>query len=97
MVGYVKCYAVRSLFAIRDHAPVASFQWRIAVNPPQESEFRGVLEALETCFETPRVSGELERWIADVQRNVDSVGTLLPKLKVNMPRAVGKSPSMNRN
>ena len=49
------------------------------MNVPQESEFRDVLQLLETCLETPRVSGELERWIADVQRNVASIGTLLPK------------------
>jgi hypothetical protein len=49
------------------------------MNVPQESEFRDVLQLLETCLETPRVSGELERWIADVQRNVASIATLLPK------------------
>jgi hypothetical protein len=49
------------------------------MNVPQESEFRDALQLLETCLETPRVSGELERWIADVQRNVASIGTLLPK------------------
>src|SRR4029077_1764637 len=49
------------------------------MNAPQESEFRHVLQLLETSLETPRVSGELERWIAEVQRNVASIGTLLPK------------------
>jgi hypothetical protein len=49
------------------------------MNAPQESEFRAVLQLLETCLETPRVCGELERWIADVQRNVESIGTLLPR------------------
>lgn len=49
------------------------------MNAPQESEFRDVLQLLETCLETPRVSGELERWIAEVQKNVASIGRLLPK------------------
>lgn len=49
------------------------------MSAPQESEFRVVLQLLETCLETPRVSGELERWIAEVQRNVALIGTLLPQ------------------
>lgn len=49
------------------------------MNAPGKSEFRDALQLLETCLETPRVSGELERWIADVQRNVALIGTLLPK------------------
>src|SRR5258708_22890638 len=49
------------------------------MNAPQESEFRNVLQLLETCLETPRVSGELERWIADMQKNVELIGMLLPK------------------
>ena len=49
------------------------------MNAPQESEFRDMLQLLETSLETPRVSGELERWIAEVQKNVASIGTLLPK------------------
>ena len=49
------------------------------MNAPQESEFRDVLQLLETCLETPRVSGELERWIAEVQGNVALIGRLLPK------------------
>jgi hypothetical protein len=49
------------------------------MNTPQQSEYRDVLQSLETCLETPRVSGELERWIADVQKNVELVGKLLPR------------------
>jgi len=49
------------------------------MNAPQKSEFRDALQSLEMCLECPRVSGELERWIADVQRNVAFIGTLLPK------------------
>jgi hypothetical protein len=49
------------------------------MNAPQQSEFRDALQSLETCLETPRVSGELERWMADVQRNVESIGKLLQK------------------
>ncbi len=49
------------------------------MNAPRESEFRNALQLLETCLETPRVSGELERWIADVQKSVALIGTLLPK------------------
>jgi hypothetical protein len=49
------------------------------MNAPQESDFRNVLQLLETSLETPRVSGELERWISEVQKNVASIGTLLPK------------------
>jgi hypothetical protein len=48
------------------------------MNMPQQSEFRDVLQSLETCLETPRVSGELERWVAAVQKNVELVGRLLP-------------------
>lgn len=50
------------------------------MNPTDhEDEFRDALHALETCLETPRVSGELERWLVDVQRNIDWVGTLLTR------------------
>jgi len=49
------------------------------MNAPQQSEFRDLLQSLETCLETPRVSGELERWIAAVQKNVESIGRLLPE------------------
>jgi len=49
------------------------------MNAPQEPEFRDVLQSLETCLETPRVSGDLERWIADVQKNVEMIGTLLAR------------------
>ena len=49
------------------------------MNVPRKSEFRDLLQLLETCLETPRVSGELERWIADVQGNVALIGKLLPK------------------
>jgi len=49
------------------------------MNATRESEFREALQLLETSLETPRVSGELERWVAEVQKNVASVGTLLPK------------------
>jgi hypothetical protein len=49
------------------------------MNTPQQSEYRDVLQSLETCLETPRVSGELERWIADVKKNVELVGNLLPR------------------
>jgi hypothetical protein len=48
------------------------------MNAPQQSEFRDVLQSLETSLETPRVSGELERWIAAVQKNIESMGRLLP-------------------
>jgi hypothetical protein len=48
------------------------------MNTPQQSEYRDVLQSLETSLETPRVSGELERWIAAVQKNVESMGRLLP-------------------
>jgi len=48
------------------------------MNAPQESDFREVLQSLETSLEMPRVSGELERWIAAVQKNVESIGRLLP-------------------
>jgi chromosome segregation ATPase len=48
------------------------------MNTPQQSEFRDVLQSLETSLETPRVSGELERWIAAVQKIVESMGRLLP-------------------
>ena len=49
------------------------------MNAPKVSEFRDLLQSLETCFETPRVSGSLEPWIADVHRNVELIGELLPK------------------
>src|SRR5262245_14439387 len=49
------------------------------MNTPQKSEFRDILQTLETCLETPRVSGELERWIAAVQKNVESIDRLLPR------------------
>jgi len=49
------------------------------VNAPQASEFRNVLQLLETCLETPRVSGEFEPWITDVQRNVELIGKLFPR------------------
>jgi hypothetical protein len=49
------------------------------MNAPQESAFRDMLQLLETCLETPRVSGELEHWIDNVQRNVELIGRLLPK------------------
>jgi len=49
------------------------------MNASQESEFRDALQLLETCLETPRVSGELERWIAELHRNVAVIGTLLPR------------------
>ena len=49
------------------------------MNVPQESEFRDALQLLETSLETPRVSGELERWIAHVQKNVAVIGSLLPR------------------
>jgi hypothetical protein len=49
------------------------------MNAPQKSEFRDVLQLLETCLETPRVSGELERWIAEVQKNVAFIGAILPQ------------------
>lgn len=49
------------------------------MNAPRDSEFRDALQLLETCLETPRVSGELERWIDEVRKNVASIGTLLPK------------------
>ena len=48
------------------------------MNATKNSEFRDALHSLETCLETPRVSGELERWIGEVQKNVALVGTLLP-------------------
>ena len=37
------------------------------MNATQQSEFRDALQSLETCLETPRVSGELERWITSPQ------------------------------
>src|SRR5260221_10967812 len=49
------------------------------MNATQQSEFRDALQSLEACLETPRVSGELERWIADVQKTVELIGTLLPR------------------
>jgi hypothetical protein len=49
------------------------------MNATQQSEFREALQLLETCLETPRVCGELERWMADVKKNVDLIGTLLPR------------------
>jgi hypothetical protein len=47
--------------------------------PSQESGFCNALRSLETCLETPRVSGELEPWLVDVQKNVDLIGSLLPR------------------
>lgn len=49
------------------------------MNALKTSEFRDGLQTLETCLETPRVSGELERWIGEVQRNVALIGKLLPR------------------
>src|SRR5262245_3096947 len=49
------------------------------MNTPHESEFRDALQTLEISLETPRVSGELERWIADVQKNVELLSRLLPR------------------
>jgi hypothetical protein len=46
---------------------------------PHENKFSDALQSLETCLETPRVSGELPRWIADIRRNVELIGTLLTK------------------
>ncbi len=42
-------------------------------------EFRDALQSLETCLETPRVSGELPRWLGDIRRCVESIGVLLSK------------------
>lgn len=42
-----------------------------------ENEFSDALRLLETALETPRVSGELEPWVAEVQKNVDLLGSLL--------------------
>jgi hypothetical protein len=44
-----------------------------------QKDFRDALQSLETCLETPRVSGELERWFVDVQRNVELISKLLAK------------------
>jgi len=49
------------------------------LNPVTQNEFRDALQSLETSLETPRVSGELERWIASVEKSVDLIGSLLPK------------------
>ena len=49
------------------------------MNPPDKNDFRDGLQSLETFLETPRVSGQLERWIADVQSNVELIDSLLPK------------------
>jgi hypothetical protein len=49
------------------------------MNVLTKSEFRDVLQLLETCLETPRISGELEHWLADVEKNVELIGALLPK------------------
>ena len=44
-----------------------------------ENEFKNALQSLETSLETPRVSGQLEHWLVDVQKNVDLIGMLLTK------------------
>jgi hypothetical protein len=49
------------------------------VNLETQSKFRDALQSLETCLETPRVSGELERWIASVEKSVNLIASLLPK------------------
>jgi hypothetical protein len=49
------------------------------LKPVGENEFRDALQLLETALETPRVSGELERWIANVQKNIEAIASLLPK------------------
>src|SRR4029077_20900031 len=79
MIGYDRSHAARLIVHDARTRAVTSFGRRSAMNAPRESEFRDMLQLLETCLETPRVSGELERWIAEAQRNVALIGTLLPK------------------
>ncbi len=40
-------------------------------------EFRDSLESVETCLMTPRVSGELDGWIANLKHAMDTFGAAL--------------------
>lgn len=44
-----------------------------------DQEFRAAVESLETCLMTPRVPGELERWIDAAEKGIECVGTVLAR------------------
>lgn len=44
-----------------------------------EQEFYGAIQTLETCLMTPRVPGELERWVNAVEAAIEFVGTVLER------------------
>jgi len=44
---------------------------------PNDQEFLAAVKSLETCLMTPRISGELERWVDAVESAINCVGTAL--------------------
>lgn len=43
----------------------------------QDQEFRAAIESLETCLMTPRVPGDLERWVAAIETAIEAVGMVI--------------------